>query len=166
MRCPDCKGTGEYIGVRVVEDCQRCKGEGEVNADDASINRKAKTKEIFTLIPSEPLDPCAIRQKKMDERAKRVYDKFDKDTDWIQIVRKPKIGMDSGSPKLNIGDIIHIYDAGWHEAKVISFFFDHGEEMVCADTPCDRFRIRTNRLTYNLTQQRWEHIKAGTPVWP
>ena len=26
--CPDCKGTGEYAGILVVENCQCCKGTG------------------------------------------------------------------------------------------------------------------------------------------
>lgn len=26
--CPDCKGSGEYAGILVVEKCQRCKGLG------------------------------------------------------------------------------------------------------------------------------------------
>lgn len=26
--CPDCKGTGEYAGILVVEKCQHCKGTG------------------------------------------------------------------------------------------------------------------------------------------
>jgi RecJ-like exonuclease len=31
MKCPDCKGTGKYIGLNVVETCRTCKGLGVVN---------------------------------------------------------------------------------------------------------------------------------------
>jgi len=27
-RCPDCKGSGKYVGLREVEDCPRCDGSG------------------------------------------------------------------------------------------------------------------------------------------
>ena len=26
--CPDCKGSGKYVGFTVIEDCQTCKGTG------------------------------------------------------------------------------------------------------------------------------------------
>ena len=28
--CSDCKGTGEYHGLDVIEECQTCQGKGEV----------------------------------------------------------------------------------------------------------------------------------------
>ena len=28
--CPDCVGSGKYIGALVVEDCKRCKGIGQI----------------------------------------------------------------------------------------------------------------------------------------
>lgn len=28
--CPDCQGTGQYVGLSVIEDCRTCAGTGEV----------------------------------------------------------------------------------------------------------------------------------------
>lgn len=28
VRCPECKGTGKYVGFLLVEPCQRCQGSG------------------------------------------------------------------------------------------------------------------------------------------
>ena len=40
--CPDCKGSGKYVGFNVVvEDCRLCGGEGEV-VDKAARSRKKK----------------------------------------------------------------------------------------------------------------------------
>ena len=30
IACPDCKGSGEYVGLSVVEECRRCLGAGMV----------------------------------------------------------------------------------------------------------------------------------------
>lgn len=31
--CPDCKGSGEYVGFSVVDDCKTCHGTGRVYED-------------------------------------------------------------------------------------------------------------------------------------
>ena len=28
MKCEDCRGTGRYVGMQVIEDCKRCHGSG------------------------------------------------------------------------------------------------------------------------------------------
>ncbi len=65
------------------------------------------------------------------------------------------------TPRIVVGTPIYIYDAGWHESFVIEVF----SKFYKTKTPCDTFRIPKARLTYNMTQDRWEHIRHGTPVW-
>ena len=31
--CPECKGSGQYVGFSVVEDCKRCHGAGRIYDD-------------------------------------------------------------------------------------------------------------------------------------
>ena len=64
-------------------------------------------------------------------------------------------------PRIVPGVAIYIYDAGWHETFVTTVF----EHFYTTKSPCDTFRIPKNRLTFNLTQNRWEYIRCGTPVW-
>jgi len=45
--CPDCKGSGKYVGLSVVEDCRLCKGSGEVLAELENDRRKRKAKRLL-----------------------------------------------------------------------------------------------------------------------
>jgi len=65
-------------------------------------------------------------------------------------------------PQIVVGTMIHIYDADWYEAEV----FEIQQRQIFAATLCDTFTIPANDPTFNLTQNQWEYIKAGTPVWP
>ena len=38
MECKDCKGTGEYKGLVVVEDCRTCQGMGKVKEDGTQLD--------------------------------------------------------------------------------------------------------------------------------
>ncbi len=52
MKCPDCKGTGEYKGANIVEKCQLCKGLGTVEVPD-----HLPTDEELAELASTEVDP-------------------------------------------------------------------------------------------------------------
>ena len=44
--CPDCKGTGQYIGFNIIEQCLKCEGAGWVPKGDG-LNKKPKQISVF-----------------------------------------------------------------------------------------------------------------------
>lgn len=42
--CPDCKGSGKYVGFMVIEDCRLCKGKGQIVDEEATDRRKRLVK--------------------------------------------------------------------------------------------------------------------------
>ena len=70
------------------------------------------------------------------------------------------IGMNQ-LPRIVVGTAVYIYAAGWHETFVVGVF----SNFFKTENACETFRIPKDKLTYNLTQNRWEHIRHGTPVW-
>ena len=163
-RCPDCKGSGEYKGFNIPPElCQRCEGMGELNAtprirgsitqlegmgrDDSSTsstNRKAR--QVWRGMANAILNPNPD-----DPNIKRLKELI-------------KVRIADG-PKLNIGDTIYVYDAGWYMAEVNLIYNDaryNSGKLVKADHSCGTFRIPLNNICWNDTQKRWEHIRAGT----
>ena len=68
---------------------------------------------------------------------------------------------------LKVGSIIYVYDCDWYKTRIIHFGIDsQGREILRADHIYGRFFILKSKLTFNVTQQRWEFICSGTPVWP
>lgn len=172
MKCPDCKGSGKYIGARVVEDCQRCEGVGVIG--EGAAKAKALKSVAKANLPewmkdyAEKIDFDGAHHYRGPAHAILNPDPDDPNIKRIkELIANPPQGWSASlMPELKVGDIIHIYDAGWHEAEVTNRWLQHGKEMVRADAPCDSFRIPYYEMSYNVTQGRWEYIRAGTPVWP
>lgn len=145
ITCPDCKGTGTYTGIHEVEPCQRCNG-------------------LKVIGPGAARDP------------KTIVEQADRITDFRPVgasikgsmTRLEGLGRDPLVPRIKVGDIIHVFDASWVEAQVTHTWHDWKlqKQMVRADAPCDSFRIAYSMLNYNVSKNRWEYIKAGTPVDP
>lgn len=36
--CPECRGSGKYVGLQTVEDCRACGGSGRANAQRSASN--------------------------------------------------------------------------------------------------------------------------------
>ena len=174
MKCPDCKGSGVYQGLGAPEPCQRCSGRGE---DVVKITT------VKPDIPDEPW-PGGVNKKHWDA----LRDLYEKHGGAIQhkpnqkasvVGRAAKAGM---SPKqvcedtdqvISLtkrpieGEVVHVYDAGWYEATIVSIYDGgvRGVKMVRADHACGTFRIPIEDICWNVTERRWEHIRFGTPVW-
>jgi len=54
MRCPDCKGSGEYEGATVIEECKLCEGTGQVEMPD----HRPTDEQLFTTPPNTFLEPA------------------------------------------------------------------------------------------------------------
>jgi len=81
-----------------------------------------------------------------------------------------KSKMDSLLSKIVVGTPIYVYDAGWHEAFVMRISCNPNDsadltKTYIAKSACDTFNIPHRGVTFNITQNRWEFIKCGTPVW-
>lgn len=132
VSCPDCKGSGKYIGILAQEDCRSCNGAGRL---------PDKEKALESIFRAQPQD----------------HNRFQ---------LKPHKLL----PKLKIGDIIHVYDAGWYETEVDRIDYNPikwvDAEMVYTSDGCNKFRIPFTELSYNVIKGRWEYIRTGTPLLP
>lgn len=146
-KCPDCKGSGVYQGLGAPGPCQACGGAGEfigIKVDlENDVYPKGTCKADWDQL-AEALKTC--------EDADRV----------INIKAKPGVVH---SPIE--GELVYVYDAGWYEAEIKSVYDGgvRGERMVKADHTCGMFRIPVKDICWNITDNRWEHIRSGTPVW-
>lgn len=43
-KCPDCKGSGKYIGFNVIEECLLCKGEGRIEDKETARKKRRRIK--------------------------------------------------------------------------------------------------------------------------
>jgi len=50
ISCPDCKGSGQYVGLTVVEPCRRCRGSGAVRPRVAVIKRLEDERATFQFV--------------------------------------------------------------------------------------------------------------------
>ena len=151
MKCPDCKGGGEYIGAGTIEPekCHRCKGVGELNDDGTVIDPKAKA--LDSVFNSNLPDW-------MEDYKDEIGD--------LKLGEVKTYEYTAKVPKLKIGDTVHVFDADWYEAEVVHFGTYQGMNIVRADYVCGRFFINVDDVCWNDTQKRWEHIRSGTPLWP
>lgn len=150
MKCPDCKGSGEYVGARIVEKCRNCKGAGTL------VDTTKALDSVFTY--NQPGDnPCLDIEWGALAGNPRVIDKRD---EWVD--RSPDL-----TTTLNIGEVVHVYDAGWYEATIMNFNYNHSDKQTHYDAKyaCGTFNFTHSQLTYNITQGRWELVRSGTPVW-
>lgn len=144
-KCPECNGTGEYVGFNSREECKPCRGTGAKDGITDAL------KSVFDFNDVRPKGDPIIGRDDVD-----LYDYFNE----IPIGDPQPCVL--GEPQITIGTIIHVYDGGWYEAEVQ----DIKNKVIHATDPCNTFHIPANGPAWNLTQGRWEYIKAGTPVWP
>tara|TARA_R110002094_G_scaffold16428_2_gene27955 strand:- start:141 stop:536 length:396 start_codon:yes stop_codon:yes gene_type:complete len=70
-------------------------------------------------------------------------------------------GRDVIIPTLVVGTPIFVYDAGWNEVFVLR----DQNEIYETGNKTETIYIPHDDVVFNLTQNRWECIKSGTPVW-
>lgn len=125
-RCPDCKGTGKYYGLVVVEDCQACRGTGK---DPDSL-------------------PDGLPDW-MDDYQDRLGE-FDLGIDLgISVGDQTSLGMP------DLGDKVYFISPSRRETVtvIIEIF---SREVRVVDFFANEFLIKKNTLCYNLTKKRWE----------
>ena len=81
----------------------------------------------------------------------------------------PKAGMSPPTAKLKVGDTVHVFDAEWFNTVVDSFYLTtRNQGMARVSYGIGVFRgdmqMLTQSICWNLTKDRWEYIRAGTPV--
>jgi hypothetical protein len=162
MRCPDCpEQPGKYIGANVVEDCQRCEGVGELNDDGSVIESKAKAlKSVFNSNLPEW----------MKDYADQIgVGKLDDPDPYGSIARANYV---HGQDPLKVGDSLYVFDCDWYETTVTRKYNSGSNGTppnimwIDADGVYSSFIMPLSDICWNLTQGRWEYIRAGTPVWP
>lgn len=155
MKCPDCKGRGEYIGARIVEPCAKCKGRGELNPDGTLLKLPKWMDKYKDQIEFNPKVSSGWSDGKKDLTAEE-----------LEQLLKDAFTKNLPSPELKIGDIIHIYDTGWYEAEITTIEKNADDPIMEVRYAHGYFALARSRLGYNDTQKRWEYIRVGTPVWP
>jgi len=64
-------------------------------------------------------------------------------------------------PKIVLATPIHVYDAGWHTVFVLR----DNNNVYEAGNKTETFYIPHGDVVFNMTQNRWECIRGGTPIW-
>ena len=150
-KCTDCNGSGRYVSCFTDEPCQRCGGSGR----ERSKNPKADVlKSMFDAQPKRYLD---------------AFDHAEECDKVVSLTRAPDVnGQGTILPEIVIGTTIHVFDCDWYQAEVTHIYQasrgGHDVTMIRADAPCDTFRMMLTAMSFNVTKNRWEFIKAGTPV--
>jgi len=136
MKCEDCDGRGEYQGWYMKEPgvCETCDGHGELDASGEKLKSI-----ILANLPDWMQDPHYI-------------DKLG------------KITGSSQSNKLEMNDVVYIYDKKWREGQVthieggfITILYQDRGACYLSGPLLD--------VCWNITQNRWEYIFIGTPKW-
>ena len=125
MKCDECKGSGKYRGLSIVEPCRKCGGVGRLTSSNNEV--------LDSILDMQPHT----------------------DITW-HFERKFKTPSE-----LQVGDVVWIYDANWYETivrdieqnSIIILHYLHGA-----------FEIHRNLIGWNVTHQRFEYIRSGTPA--
>lgn len=136
-KCPDCNGTGEYVGFNSREECASCRGTG---AKDGITDALQSVLDFNNDIGHDEID---------------LYDYVNSMNGSVNQATIPP------GPQITIGTKIYVYDAGWYEVEVV----DIKNKTIHATDPSNAFFIPANGPVWNATQARWEYIKSGTPIW-
>ena len=171
-RCPDCKGSGKYRGAFVEEDCHRCGGAGSLLDKQKALDSVFDYNDIRSKgqpISSDNLGPEFLTIPDTPE-SREAFERLKKLVEQADSISSLKPAKKQGfSPQLVVGDILHVYDNGWHEAVVQCFSCNPNDPVdttvIHAKTPCGYFEVKKQLVGYNVTQGRWEYIRAGTPLW-
>lgn len=166
MKCPDCKGTGKYVGAgtQPSEDCQRCSGLGLIGPGAShEAEKRSKNKALDSVFKANKLpDWMEDYKDEIDVRESKPFTVKPSDLERFRL-NKQRL-----TPDLNIGDTVHVFDCEWIEVTVMNFNYNHADQRThyYAKYACGTMTFTTYDLSYNVTAGRWEIIKAGTPVWP
>tara|TARA_R110000822_G_scaffold21989_4_gene69540 strand:- start:894 stop:1292 length:399 start_codon:yes stop_codon:yes gene_type:complete len=80
---------------------------------------------------------------------------------WNNLLYPEDYDMSLVMPVLVTGTPIHVYDAGWNTVFVLK----DENDIYEAGNKTETFYIPHNDVVFNMTQNRWECIKSGTPTW-
>lgn len=176
MKCPDCKGSGKYVGARVVEDCRKCNGAGNIVTDD---DKEKALKSVAEAQPKMTLGEVEIYEyvKSVGEPGINPFDLAEQCDKVSELKPARNSAKELGLapcdginlPEIQVGTIIHVFDGDWYAPEVTHIAtcpINGGPGVIYAEDPCNRFRILYTYLAFNLTLYRWEFIKSGTPVYP
>ncbi len=140
MKCSECKGSGKYLPLVGPEEyCQTCGGSGSTSC----------SKPV-----SEELD-------------------MDPFPEWMEDY-KDQIDFTETSSQLKVGDIVHVYDGWWYTAKVKHLnsqarqlkHYAFCEYVGSAAHAVGSAALPIKHICFNLTANRWEYIRSGTPTFP
>lgn len=179
-KCPDCKGSGLYRGLNITpEPCQACGGAGEFLG--VKVDLPPKTQLDPNDFPdwmgdhldqiSKNLDVHPVGTKKEDWR--QLAKAFKKSSrpftshGVTEIKNVPKSGMSQPTTDLKAGEAVHVFDSGWFET-VVDRTYEHCKTkrlIVQVSYPHGMITMPIEDVCWNITDDRWEYIRAGTPVW-
>ena len=148
--CPDCKGSGVYQGLGAFENCQTCDGAGAL----IGVQLEIKKEDGDQLV---------------DYIKKQYPNGIPGNMSTVDVQAVPKAGMSPSTAKLKVGDTVHVFDSGWYETVVDRFFMtSSGQKMVIVKygtgSISGGMQMRMQSICLNLTKNRWEYIRSGTPV--
>ena len=71
--------------------------------------------------------------------------------------------------ELKVGDAVYVFDAGWFFTVVDKFFItSKSQSMIVVSYGTGyvngSIQMRTQSVCWNLTKDRWEYIRSGTPI--
>lgn len=166
-KCPDCKGSGEYVGACVVEPCQRCKGLGVLDVKGKPDVPKSAMDPASTGLPNWMKDH--VDSPGFGELVRANGPQWKKDRDEFI----------NGLDLIKVGSTIHVYVHGWHKTTVVRvtttgrghdqkkwIYTEHGSGICRSQIRIPYCDIYCNYTQKRNVVSRWEYIKLGTPTWP
>lgn len=153
MKCPDCNGSGEYKGLDITpEPCQKCKGVG-------TLDETGQTHTLESIRPKGDSIADSVANN-LPEWMGDHEDQLDVTHKITTIKPAEKGGMSTPTNKLQVGDLIYIWDMQrwWDAAAIQDFNGDYAIINGCA--------VALSKICWNDIQKRWEYIASGTPKWP
>ena len=145
MKCEDCKGTGRYVGLRESGDCQSCQGTGR-GLMKLDVIKPTQTEE-------DAVDAMNAMRGMAPRRSAIIP---------LQPIRSPN----NPTTQLGVGDTVHVYDGEWIETVVMQITDRPTFTEVLAIYHHGNIKMRGHNICWNVTQQRYEYIRSGTPVYP
>ena len=156
--CPDCKGKGTYQGIGPVEDCKTCMGAGSF------IGVHIDLPETFTHpIVKHPYPKETTKEDwdKLAEAMKTNGRLIVTDANDVTVIKG------KGAVDLQVGEPVHVFDSGWFDTVVDNIFYSRAgnQTMARVSYACGTMQIPIQNICWNITDDRWEYIRSGTPVW-
>lgn len=71
---------------------------------------------------------------------------------------------------IQVGDTLYVFDTSWYKTVVDTKYKSYASRdkvvhFVKSLYSCGSFSIPQDEICWNLTDRRWEYIRAGTPLY-